>query len=148
VPDDIGAEFVEHVRCNVIGRTMGTVDNDLQSFQVELGRKRALAELDVAPGRVVEPLDLAKPPCFDAMPRPLEFLLDLRFDGVGQLLAAGGEELDAVVRIGIVRGADDDAGVQSQARVRYATAGVGSGPDSITSTPALENPASSAASSM
>jgi hypothetical protein len=42
-------------------------------------------------------------------------LLDQRLDLVGELAAAGVEELDAVVLVGIVRGADHDAEVALEA---------------------------------
>ena len=39
-----------------------------------------------------------------------DFVFDGEFGGVGELVAVGAEELDAVVLPGIVRGGDDDAG--------------------------------------
>ena len=42
-----------------------------------------------------------------------DFVFDGELDGVGELEAVGAEELDAVVLPGIVRGGDDDAGVEA-----------------------------------
>ena len=39
-----------------------------------------------------------------------DFGFDGEFGGVGELVAVGAEELDAIVLPGIVRGGDDDAG--------------------------------------
>ena len=99
---------------DVVGRAVGTVDDELQSLEIEVIRKRALAELDITARGIVEPAHLAEPARIDAVPRLVEFLLDAFLDGVGQLGAALGEELDAVVRIRIVRSADDDAGIEPQ----------------------------------
>src|SRR5690606_6750868 len=46
-----------------------------------------------------------------ALPLGAETGLDLVLDGVLELEAAPGEELDAVVRHGVVRGGDDDSEV-------------------------------------
>jgi len=55
-----GAEFMEDRRRNVIRGAMRAVDDQLQPAQVECMRKRALAELDVAAGRVLQPARLAE----------------------------------------------------------------------------------------
>ncbi len=87
---------------------MRAVHHDAQAAQVERVGERALAELDVPPGRVVDaarPAELGRRP---ARERPLERGLDLLLDRVWKLPAVGGEELDAVIGVRIVRGADDD----------------------------------------
>lgn len=70
----------------------------------------ALAEFDVTTGSIVDAQCLAQLGGLHA----LEFVVQLGFDGhldfVRQLGTVGGEELDAVVVIGIVGSADDDAG--------------------------------------
>jgi hypothetical protein len=55
-----------------------------------------------------------------------DFGFDGEFGGVGELVAVGAEELDAVVLPGIVRGGDDDAGGE---RVRAGEEGDGGGGD-------------------
>ena len=74
-------------------------------------------------------------------------LLDLRLDGVVELEAAAGEELDAVVGHRVVRGADHHAEVGVRAR-RSGTRrpGVGSTRSRSTSTPAEASPATTACS--
>jgi hypothetical protein len=97
---------------------VGGVDHDLQPLQRQIVAEGALAELDVAAAGVVEPARLAE----IGRPDPARLVAERRLDPVlpvvGELLAACREELDAVVRIGVVRGADDDAEVRRNARVR------------------------------
>ena len=61
-------------------------------------------------------------------------------DASGSFAPARREELDAVVVERVVRGADHDAGGQAQRARQVGDAGVGSGPDSSTSTPAAAKP--------
>src|SRR5205085_3959055 len=55
-----GAELVKNRRRDVIRRAVRAVDDDLETLQIELARIRALAELDVAPTRVVDAECLAE----------------------------------------------------------------------------------------
>jgi len=59
-----------------------TVDHNLQTLQVRLIWKRALAKLDVASGSVVEPSNFAEELCLDAVPPLLELGLDKFLNGV------------------------------------------------------------------
>ena len=104
-----GAEFTQHGRCHLIRRAVGGVDHDLHAAQVEPTAQRPLAELDVPPAGVHGTPRLANLGRRDQGQRLVETAFDLRFERIGQLLAAGGEQLDAVVRIGVVRSADNDA---------------------------------------
>ena len=58
--DDVGAKLVQHRRRDVVARAVRAVDDEAQSTQVELGRKRALAKFDVAACRIVDPPRFAK----------------------------------------------------------------------------------------
>ena len=92
----------------------------------------ALDEFDVAAAGVVEPLGAAELARRGArsLAAVLELRLDLRLDLVGELVAVGAEQLDAVVLEGIVRGRDHRRRDRRAAmRVSMAIAGVGSGPD-------------------
>ena len=62
--------------------------------------------------------------------------LELLLGGLGQLLAARPEDLDAVVGGGVVRGGDDAPAAYAPARRRWDTAGVGSTPAQVTRPPA------------
>jgi hypothetical protein len=110
----VRAQLVEHVRRHAVGRAVGAIHHQLQPAQVEMRRKRRLAELDVAPARIVHAPRAPQVRGRIAADRLLEQALDLGFHGVGQLEAVAREELDAVVRVGIVRGADYHARLQAQ----------------------------------
>ncbi len=110
----VGAQLVEHVRGDVVGGAMRAVDHQLQAVQVAVVREGALAELDVAARRVVDPARAPQLFGRHAMHRRLELGLDRQFDLVRQLVAGGREELDAVVVVWIVAGRDHHAGGQPQ----------------------------------
>ncbi len=123
--DHFGAELVEHRRRDVVARAMRAIDDDLQALEVEIVRKRALAEFDVAARRVADAERLAQLRRLDAADRTVDALLDRLLDRVRQLGAACREELDAVVLERIVRGADHDAGRQAQRARQVGDAGRG-----------------------
>src|SRR6266513_1920201 len=112
--DDVGAQLMEHVGRDVVGRAMRAVDDDLHAFQVELGREGRLAELDVAPAGIVDAPRASQAGGLVAAHWPLHLRFDRRLGAVGQLEAVAGEELDAVVGVRIVRRADDYAGREPQ----------------------------------
>ena len=112
------AQLAEHLRRDVVSGAVGAIDDDLHAVQRQLLREGVLQELDVAPDRVVDALRLADRvgrgaravvPAADR----LHAALDLGLDLVGQLVPVGGEDLDAVVLVGIVRRADHHARVRA-----------------------------------
>ena len=88
---------------------MGAVDGDPESVEIQAGRRRALAEFDVPARRVADPDRLADVGAAGRLHRRVDRLFDLQLGAVGQLGAVPGEELDAVVGVGVVGGADHDA---------------------------------------
>ena len=86
--DDLGAEFVEHVGRDLVGGAVRGIDDDLQAFQRQVVGEGALAELDVATLRIVEPARLAEPGRIDPLRRLGEDVFDVVLPGVGQFLAA------------------------------------------------------------
>lgn len=58
--DHVGAQLVEHLGRDLVGRAVGGVHHDLQAAQAEVVVEAALAELDVAAGRVVQPARAAQ----------------------------------------------------------------------------------------
>ena len=80
---------------------------------------------DVAVLGVGEALDPSDVCAGGPQPRPGHFLLDRVLDLVGQLVAAAGEELDAVVRGRVVRGGDHDAEVCVQVPHQVGSGGRG-----------------------
>src|SRR5438034_973653 len=100
--DDVGAELMENVRRDVVGRAMRAVDDDLHALQVELRREGGFAELDIAPAGIVDAARASQPGGLIAAHRPRHLFLDRRFGAVGQLEAVARKELDAVIGIRVV----------------------------------------------
>ena len=111
-------EFLDHLGSDPVTGTVGRVHDDLHAVERQVAGKAVLGE-DVIPAEgVIDAEGLAdlgsgRAQVVDGV-REHQFL-DLRLQVVGELEAVGGEELDAVVLEGIVRGGDDDARVGTQA---------------------------------
>ena len=107
---DVRTEAAEDLRRRLVGRAVGAVEQDVEPMQVEVGE--ALAQLaQVVVERAMQRAYVADA-LRDGMRRCLEAPLDGELDLVGQLEAVGAEELDPVVAIGIVRGAEHDGDVE------------------------------------
>src|SRR5690606_33038798 len=91
--NDFGAELLEHVRGDVIGGAVGAVDHDPEALEREMGRERALAELDVAAGGIRKPLRLAEEARLHGDERNVHHSLYLFLDLIRQLAAGAGKEL-------------------------------------------------------
>ena len=111
---DLGTQFVQHVRCNVISRTVRAIDDDLQTTQIHVIWKRALAELDVSPGRIVDSPRASEIGRLHADQRRINPRLDFCLHRIGQLGTVRREKLDAIIVIRVVRCRNDDAGLQTQ----------------------------------
>ncbi len=90
---------------------MGAVQHDSQAVQLEAIVDRGLAELDVAPGGVIDADRLAEPIRRHGFQRLVELVLDFGLDLVGEFQPFRREELDAVILVGIVRRRDHDPGI-------------------------------------
>ncbi|MCW0450404.1 hypothetical protein NB706_003238 [Xanthomonas sacchari] len=112
--DHLRAQLAEQQRRDVVGRAVRAVQHQFQPAQVEAARHAGLAELDVAADRLARAHRLAQPLGLDGGERRVQRGLDRLLGGVVELLAVGGKELDAVVVVRVVRGADDDAGVGTE----------------------------------
>src|SRR5690606_21299215 len=84
--------------------------HDLQAIEFLAATIGALAEFDVTPGSVGNSRGLANLVGTHGHETVVEHRLDLRLDNVVELGALGGEKLDAVVVMRVVRGTDDNAG--------------------------------------
>ena len=111
---NVRAQLGEHLGRHGVGGAVGAVHHQLQAAQMQAALYGALAELDVAAARVVDAERPAQVPRTHGPQRLRHLLLDGALAGVRQLVAFGIEDLDAVVVEGVVRGADDDAGVRAQ----------------------------------
>ena len=121
--DHLGAGVLEDLGRAAAGGAVGAVQDHLEAVQAV--RERAEQVHDVAVLGVGEALDAAHV----AADRAVRLLGQLRLDGVldvvGELLAAAGEELDAVVRGRVVGGGDHHAevGVEVRHEVRRGRGG-------------------------
>jgi len=88
--------------------------SDFQPSQIKLVRKRTLAELHIAPPRIVDALSLTKARRGLAPHGFIKTPFDFMLNGVGQLGTAGRKELDPVILKGIVGRGDHHPCLQTQ----------------------------------
>ena len=93
----------------MIGGAVGAVHHQLKPLKGQGGGHRTLAELNVAPGGVLDAPGLAQGGGVHRHQGLIQGLLDGQFNLIRQLVAPRGEELDAVIIVGVMRGTDDDA---------------------------------------
>ncbi len=109
--EDLGSQLIEGGRRHAVAGAVGAVDGDAQALEAEpLGEGR-LGDLDIARRGVVDALDPAQlvgrgQVLIQAL---VHHGLDLQLDLVRQLVAVRPEQLDAIIRIVVVRGRDHDA---------------------------------------
>jgi hypothetical protein len=114
--EDFGAQFPQRRRRHLVGRAIGAIEHDAQAAEVDALGQGALGEFDVARLRrlvAMRPADVA---AFDSL---LEQSLSISssisvLDLVGELVAVGAEQLDAVVVVRVVRGRDHHAQIGAQ----------------------------------
>jgi len=78
----LGTQLVEHVGRDVIRRAVGAIDHQLEPAQVEIGRKAALAKLDIAPGCIGHTKGTAELSCRATGDRLVQPRLDARLEVV------------------------------------------------------------------
>ena len=121
---DIGTEFAEHRRPELVGGTIRAVDRDLHAAQIGACRLDQVRDVGFAGPRMVR-IDLANTVAGGTFPLGVHERLDLVLDRVRQLVAAVREELDAVVGHGVVGCRDHDAQVHGVFRGRQVGDGRG-----------------------
>ena len=109
---DLGPQLMEYIRRHVVGGPMGAIHHQLQPPQVELIGKGALAELDVAPPGIADAPGPPQPGRLDTTHGAVNTGLDGLLHPVRQLAAAGREELDAIIVIGIVGSGNHHPGLE------------------------------------
>ena len=107
---DVGAELTEHGRAQLGGRAVRAVDRDLHAAQIGADRLDEVRDVGVLRPRVVG-IDLADGVAGGTIPLGVYESLDLVLHGIGQLVAAVREELDAVIGHRVVRRGNHDAEV-------------------------------------
>ena len=111
---------------------MGAIEDDAETFEGHAAGEAGLGVFDVAADGVVDTEGLADLAGGGADVLDLageDEVLDAVLDVVGELVAIGAEELDAVVIVRIVGGGDDDAGVGAEGAGDVGDAGAGEGAD-------------------
>ena len=126
-PDDVGAQLTQRGGRDLVGGAVRAIDDDLEAVEAQAAWEGRLGRFDVAAGGVGQARGAAEilgggESVGDAVSHQG---LDLGLLLVGQLEAAGTEELDAVVFEGIVRGGDHDAEVGAQAARQHRDGGGG-----------------------
>ena len=81
--DHLGTQFVEHLGCDLIRRTMGTIHNNLHALERQVIGERALAEFNVPARRVIEPTGAPQTRRVGPDRRVFQRSFDLEFPGVG-----------------------------------------------------------------
>ena len=109
--EDLRAQFPQGRRRYFVGRAIGAIDDDAQAFQREVAGQGALGEFDIAGIDALHPLGPTEIARLREARTEIsgEQGLDLALDLVGELVAIGAEELDAVVLELVVGGGDHDA---------------------------------------
>ena len=112
--DDLRPQFMEDAGRRLVGRAMGTIDDDLQSAKIEIIGEGALAELDVATARI---FDTHGPPEIRSTDTG-HFVIDAGLNGLLDLIREFGtlsrEKLDAIIVVRVVRCRDDNPRLQAQ----------------------------------
>ncbi len=148
--DDLGAQLPQRFGRHLVAGAVGAIDDDAQAVEAQVLRQGALGELDIALLRAFDARGAA-----DAVGGGqqaggvgVDQILDLPLHLVGELVAVGIEQLDAVVVEGLWEAEIITPRSARSERVSMATAGVGIGPSRNTSMPTAVKPDISAASSM
>ncbi len=143
--DDVGAEVGQQPRPDLVAGAVGAVDHDLHAGQVQAARHAGRAERLVVLAQCIGAARATQAIGFLREHAAFHLRLDALLEFVGKLGAAGVEELDAVVFVGIVRSADHDAeGARQRASSGRRCPAWAADRSACTSTPAATNPASSA----
>jgi hypothetical protein len=114
--DHLGAQFVQRLRRHLVSGPVGAIDDDAHARKAEAAGERRLGDLDVAGLAVVDPLHPSERRRRGQV--LAQALVHQRLDRhlllIGELVAVGSEQLDAVVGEGVVRGRDHHAQVGPQ----------------------------------
>ena len=111
---DLCTQLGKQQRCDLVSRPVGAIKHDLHAAQVKPARHAGLAELDITADRLHRAPRLAQPVRIHGQQRLVDGRLDGRLGGVIKLFAQGGKELDAIVKIRVVRGTDHHPGIGAQ----------------------------------
>ena len=106
---DLRAQFTQDRGGHLVGRAVRCIDDQLQAFERQICWKHTLAKFNITPGGVVQSPGFAQMRGINPGRLLLQHGFHVALPGVGQFAALGAEKLDAVIRKGVVAGADDYA---------------------------------------
>ena len=106
--ENIRAELPKGLRRNLVGGTMGAIDNHAQTVELHVPRQRALGVFDIARMGGVDAFGAAQRLRLGKILGQIRRnqRLDLLFRFIGELVAIGPEQLDAIILKRIVRRRD------------------------------------------
>ena len=107
---DVGAKLTENGRPQLGGGAVRTVDRDLHAAQVGANSPHEMREVGILSPRVIG-VDLTDAIAGGALPLRIHEGLNLILNGIGELVTAVREELNAVIGHRIVGGGNHDAEV-------------------------------------
>src|SRR5918993_2566451 len=109
--DNVGAQLPQGLGSDVVGGAVSAIDDDLEAVEPKPFRESRLHMVDIATAGIVDapraPDLVRRDELYAGLDLPLDRLLGL----VAELVAVRSEQLDAIVRKGIVRGGDHYADV-------------------------------------
>ena len=108
--NDLCAQLTEYFRGDGIGGTVGAVHHNFQLLKRQSKCNCVFAEFDVTPARFGNTVQLAELRRLHHLHRLLQITLDFLFSFIGQFDTATREDLDAVVAVHVMRGADNNTG--------------------------------------
>ena len=115
--DHLGAQFEQHGGRHAIGGAMRAIDDDAQLFQCLPAREALLRRLDIAASGIAKAAGAAEIARADQRRRGIagHQRLDIRLLGIGELEPVRAEQLDAIILVLVMAGAEHNAEIRAQA---------------------------------
>ena len=111
--DHLRAQLVEYFRRNCIACTIGGIDHQFQTAQVQMVWESGFTELDIAVIRTINPARTAQTAGRLGFHFFIDFGFDFQLDFIAQLHTAFGKEFNAVVGINVMGGRNHHTGRQT-----------------------------------
>ena len=119
--DHLRTQFMEYFRRNRIARTIGGIDHQFQTAQVQMAWESGFTKLDIAVIRTINPARTAQTAGRLGFHFFIDFGFDFQLDFIAQLHTAFGKEFNAVVGINVMGSRNHHTGRQTQSagQIRY-----------------------------
>jgi len=106
---NLSTQLTEHAGRHLVSSPMSTIKHQFEASKTGTGRHATLAELDIAPCRIIDARSLTNLCRLNHLHGLIKQGLDLKFDVIRQLGALPGKEFDAVIVIRVMRSTNDNA---------------------------------------